>query len=206
MATPIQMTVSTGRKPPIRYVPSPRILLSEIVTGRPLHSSLTMPRMTVCVPSVAIMGGTCRSKIMILLTKPQIVPITSASSRQGNSPSPRRVCASAIDIQVRPAIAPPEISMPAVMMIAVWATARTPTIAPCFSRFVTLYRLKKFFVKNVAIRKRATMINASVNSVRLKNDAFPAVFASFAFVFMNSSLLSTFDRRVPQHVFFCQIL
>jgi hypothetical protein len=41
-------------------------------------------------------------------------------------------------IQDRPVMAPPLISIPPVVMIMVWATARTPMMAHCFIRFVIL--------------------------------------------------------------------
>ena len=69
-------------------------------------------------------------------------PHSTATARHASTVRPKgvsvRVCKRAITMQLRPATAPPEISIPPVMMITVCATAITPTMEPCLVRLVRL--------------------------------------------------------------------
>ena len=105
----------------------------------PLHSSFRMPRKMVCVPRVAIMAGTFRSKMITPFRKPHRVQTTKlARMAMPSMDVPLPFMIMAMVMQPRPAMAPPEISIPLVMMMKVCATARTPTMAPCFVRFFRL--------------------------------------------------------------------
>ena len=109
------------------------------------------------------MAGTFKSKMITPLRKPQRIQTTKFTRMARPTEEPSRIMMAMV-IQPRPAIAPPEISMPEVMMINVWATARTPMMAPCFVRFIRLYFVRKLLVPNAATRNRTITTRPMVNS------------------------------------------